>query len=80
MGVRELRGMVLNLRNDTVLISVTKERSAGVDNSRLLGREVAIPLDRTTVVTRSEIDGWKFAYALLAGTVLIFVGLVMSGD
>src|SRR2546423_3259736 len=79
-GVGELKGTVLNLRNDTVLIGVTNVRSTSVDNSRLVGREVAIPLDRTTVVTRSEVDSWKFAYGLLAGAVLIFVGLVMSGS
>ena len=79
-GVGELKGTVLNLRNDTVLVGVTNERSTGVDNSRLVGREVAIPLDRTTVVTRNEVDSWKFAYGLLAGAVLIFVGLVMSGS
>jgi hypothetical protein len=76
----ELQGTVLNLRNDTLLVSVTKQRSAPVDNARLVGRGVAIPLDRTTLVTRSEIDSWKFAYVFLASVVLIFAVAVLSGS
>ena len=80
VGISQLEGTAVNLSNDTVFVIVTKERSTDVDNSRMLGREVAVPLDRTTIVTRSEIDGWKFAYGLLAGVVLIFAGLVISSD
>ena len=76
----ELQGTVLNLRKDTLLVSVTKQRSARVDNSRLVGRGVAIPLDRTTLVTLSEIDSWKFAYVFLASVVLIFAVGVLSGS
>jgi hypothetical protein len=30
-------------------------------------------------VSRTDIDGWKVSYALLAGSVLIFAALVVSG-
>ena len=79
VAVIEVKGRVVNLHGDTVLVTVSNQRSTGIDNSRLVGREVSVPLDRATIVTRSEVDSWKFAYALLAGAVLIFAGLIISG-
>jgi len=39
-----------------------------------------LALDQSTVITVSEVDGWKLGYALLAGTVLIFAVAVLSGS
>jgi hypothetical protein len=79
-GVKALRGPVVRLNHDTLVVIVLKEWNALTQKPRLPGQEVQVPLDQSTVVTGSEIDGWKFAYALLAGAVLIFVGIVMSGS
>lgn len=78
-GVRELRGRVFALHNDTLVLSVASKQSrnaseAGVDQL------ATIALDQSTSVTTSEVDGWKFAYALLAGCVLIFAAAVLSGS
>ena len=80
-GVRDLRGTVVALHGDTVLLSVaTVVVSGNVDRSRTTDRRAVLALDQSTTVTLSEVDGWKFAYALLAGAVLIFAALVMSGS
>jgi hypothetical protein len=55
------------------------DRSDSAGDSREAERQATLVLDQSTTVTRTEIDGWKFSYALLAGTVLIFAALVMSG-
>lgn len=79
-AVKALRGRVVTLNRDSLVLMVSKEWNAATEESRLSGREIQVPLDQATVVTASEIDGWKFAYALLASAVLIFVGLAMSGS
>ena len=79
-GVKELRGQVVRRSNDTLVVLVSKARSTLTEESRADGREIQVLLDQSTVVTASEIDGWKFAYMLLAGAVLIFAGMVMSGS
>lgn len=79
-GIRDLRGTVLELRGDTVLLSVESVKQDNASESDLRGRRATVALDQSTIVTLSEIDGWKFSYALLAGTVLIFAALVMSGS
>lgn len=79
-GVEELRGAAVSLHHDTLVVLVSKERNILTEKSRLPGREIRVLLDQSTAVTGSEIDGWKFAYGLLAGAVLIFVGIVMSGS
>jgi hypothetical protein len=45
----------------------------------MVGRPATVVLDSATFVTLSEVDGWKVGYGILAGTVLIFVGLVIFG-
>ena len=80
VGVKELRGSVVSLDHDTLVVLVSKERNVLTEKPRLPGRQIQVLLDQSTIVTGSEIDGWKFAYGLLAGAVLIFVGLVMSGS
>ena len=79
-GVKELRGQVVRRNNDTLVVLVSKARSTLTEDSRASGREIQVLLDQSTVVTASEIDGWKFSYMLLAGAVLIFAGMVMSGS
>ena len=78
-GVRELRGLVVGLRGDTLVLRMKSDRASSADESREAERETTVVLDQSTTVTRTEIDGWKFSYALLAGTVLIFAALVISG-
>lgn len=77
-GVPELRGRVVSLRGDTLVLRVN-DRADSAGKSREAERQATLVLDQSTTVTRTEIDGWKFSYALLAGTVLIFAALVMSG-
>ena len=79
-GVRELRGIVVALRGDTLVLRVTSDRKDSTGNSSEAKRESRLVLDQSTTVTRTEIDGWKFSYALLAGSVLIFAALVLSGS
>ncbi len=79
-GVKELRGPVISLQHDTLVVRVLKERNVFGDTPRLTGREVSVLLDQSTALIASEADGWKFAYGLLAGAVLIFVGIVVSGS
>jgi hypothetical protein len=78
-GVREMRGLVVALRGDTLVMRVKSERDRSTDQSREAERETTVVLDQSTTVTRTEIDSWKFSYALLAGSVLIFTVLVLSG-
>jgi hypothetical protein len=76
--VRELQGRVVSLHGDTLVVRVTRalQETAG---ERLIGRPATILLDSSTIVTRSEVDGWKVGYGILASAVLIFAGLVLSG-
>jgi hypothetical protein len=78
-GVPELRGRVVALRGDTLVLRVKSDPVASTGNSREAERQATLVLDQSTTVTRTEIDGWQISYALLAGTVLIFAALVMSG-
>jgi hypothetical protein len=79
-GVKDMRGSVVSIHHDTLVVLVSEERNILTEKQRLPGRKVQVLLDQSTAVTGSEIDGWKFAYGLLAGAVLIFVGIVMSGS
>ena len=79
-GVRELRGSVFALRGDTLVLRVATEVSGNASESGILERQTTVALDQSTIVTLAEVDGWKFAYGLLAGSVLIFVAVVMSGS
>ena len=78
-GVRELRGLVVALRGDTLVLRVKSDPTRSADESREAERETTVALDQSTTGTRTEIDSWKLSYAFLAGTVLIFAALVMSG-
>lgn len=78
-SVPELRGRVVALRGDTLVLRVISEGADSAGKTREAERRTTLVLDQSTTVTRTEIDGWKFSYALLAGTVLIFAALVMSG-
>jgi hypothetical protein len=79
-GVREVRGVVVALRGDTLVMLVKSDRPRSADESREAESETTLVLDQSTTVTRTEIDSWKFSYALLAGSVLIFAALVLSGS
>jgi len=79
-GVRELRGLVVALRGDTLVLRLMNDRTDSAGKSREAEREATLALDQSTTVTRTEIDGWKVSYAFLAGSVLIFAALVMSGS
>ena len=79
-GVRELRGLVVALRGDTLVLRVTSDRKDSAGKSGEAKRETKLVLDHSTTVIRTEIDSWKFSYALLAGSVLIFAALVLSGS
>jgi hypothetical protein len=78
-SVRELRGLVVALRGDTLVLRVTSDRKDSTGSSREAKRESTLVLDQSTTVTRTEIDSWKLSYAFLAGSVLIFAALVLSG-
>jgi hypothetical protein len=78
-GVPELRGLVVALRGDTLVLRVTSDRGDTTGKSGETERQTTLVLDQSTTVSRTEIDGWKLSYALLAGSVLIFAALVMSG-
>lgn len=79
-AVRELRGRVVALQGDTLHIRVSRVASEAADEARLAGREATIVLDRSTVVTRKELEGWKFAYLVLGSTVLLYCAAVLLGD
>jgi hypothetical protein len=74
----ELEGRVASLRGDTLVIRVTRAPAAGTD--WIVGQRARLVLDSSTIVTRSEVDSWKVGYSILAGAVLIFAGLVLSGS
>ena len=76
--VRQLQGRVLSLNGDTLVLRVTSA-SHVAGGERIVRRPATILLDSGTLVTRSEVDGWKVGYGILATAVLIFAGLVMSG-
>jgi hypothetical protein len=78
-GVPELRGRVVALHGDTLVLRVMSDRPDSTGKSREVERQTTLVLDQSTTVTSTEIDGWKFSYAILAGAVLIFAALVMSG-
>ena len=78
-AVRELQGRVVSLRGETLVVRVTRIPD-GAAGGRILGRPATIVLDSATIVTRSELDSWKVGYGILATTVLIFAGLVLSGS
>jgi len=71
---------VFALRGDTLVLRVATELSGDASESGILERQTTVALDQSTIVTLAEVDGWKFAYGLLAGSVLIFVAVVMSGS
>jgi hypothetical protein len=79
-GVSELRGGVVALRGDTLVLRVMNNPTASTGNLREVESQTTVVLDQSTTVTRTEIDGWKLSYAFLAGAVLIFAGLVLSGS
>jgi len=77
-AVRELQGRVVSLHGDTLVVRVTRVPE-GAAGRQIVGRPVTVVLDSATLVTRSEVDGWKVGYGILATAVLIFAGLVLSG-
>ena len=76
--VRELRGRVVAQHDDTVVVRIARDVSETGGSGRE-GPSATIVMDSQTTVTRSEVNGWKVGYGILAGAVLIFAGLVMSG-
>jgi hypothetical protein len=76
--VRELRGRVVAQHEDTLVVRVAREAPGTAESGRD-GRSATVVMDSHTTVTRSEVNGWKLGYGILAGAVLIFAGLVMSG-
>ena len=78
--MRELRGSVLAIRNDTLVLLVAGRKSGNAAESGTLERRATIALDQSTLVTTSEVDSWKLAYVFLAGCVLIFAAVVLSGS
>jgi len=78
--VRELDGHVFALRNDTLVLRVDSKQSGNASEAGTPDVLATIALDQSTSVTTSKVDGWKFAYALLAGCVLLFVAAVFSGS
>ena len=76
--VRELRGRVVSQHGDTLVIRVTRD-ATGTSAPEKSGQSAAVILDSQTTVTRSEVDGWKVGYGILAGAVLIFAAIVTSG-
>ena len=76
--VRELQGRVVSLHGEILVVHVTRIPE-GAARGRIVGRPATLVLDSATIVTRSEVDGWKVGYGILATAVLIFAGLVMSG-
>jgi hypothetical protein len=78
--VSEIRGRVLALRHDTLVIGVTRTTAESTDPVLFQGWQTTIVVDPSTVVTSSQLDSWKLAYAGLSAVILIFVALVMSGS
>jgi len=78
-SVGDLRGRVVALRGDTLVLRVNDDRTDSTGESRGAEWQTKLVLDQSTTVSRTEIDGWKVSYALLAGSVLIFAALVLSG-
>lgn len=78
VDLRELRGRVVAQHADTLVVRVAREAPGTVGGDRD-GRSATVVLDAHTTVTRSEMNGWKVGYGILAGAVLIFAGLVVSG-
>jgi hypothetical protein len=76
--VRELRGRVVSVNRETLVVRVTRVPQ-GATRGPIVGGTATVGLDSATIVTRSEVDGWKVGYGILATVVLIFAGLVMSG-
>jgi hypothetical protein len=75
--LNDLEGRVASLHGDTLVVRVTRASAPGTEWT--VGQQARMILDSSTVVTRSEVDAWKVAYSILAGAVLIFAGLVLSG-
>ena len=78
-SVPELRGLVVALRGDTLVLRVKSDRARGAGESGEAELQTMVVLDQSTTVTLTEVDGWKLSYSFLAGSVLIFAALVMSG-
>ena len=78
VAVREVQGRIVSLHGETLVVRVTRVPE-GAEGGRIVGRPARIVLDSATIVTRSEVDGWKVGYGILAAAVLIFAGLVISG-
>ncbi len=68
------------VHGDTLVLSVASAVSVNAGESSMMDRRATLALDQSTIVTVKQLDGWKFAYALLAGSVLIFAAAVMSGS
>jgi hypothetical protein len=79
-GIRDLRGTVLAVHGDTLVLSAASAVSVNAGETNMRDRRATLALDQSTIVTLREMDGWKFAYALLAGSVLIYVAAVLSGS
>lgn len=79
-GIRDLRGTILAVHADTLVLSVASAVSVNGGETSMMDRRATLALDQSTIVTLRQLDGWKFAYALLAVSVLIFAAAVMSGS
>ena len=79
-AVRELRGHVVSINHDTLLVQVSRVRTGVAEDTLVSGREVRVVLDQFAHVITSEPDSWKFAYLLLSGVVLVFAGGVLLSD
>ena len=79
-GVSELRGRVLALRHDTLVIGVTRATAGAADPSLFVGWQTTIVVDPSTVVTRHQFDSWKIAYVGLSVVVLLYAALILSGS
>ena len=78
--VSELRGRVLASRHDTLVIRVTRATAEAADPSRFLDWQTTIVVNRSTLVTRRELDSWKFAYLAVSSIVLLFAVAVLTAD
>lgn len=78
VALRELRGRVVAQHDDTLVVRVAREAPGTLGSDRA-GRPFTVVMDSRTTVTRSEVNGWKVGYGILAAAVLIFAGLVVSG-
>jgi hypothetical protein len=79
-SVRELRGIVFGLHGDSLVLSVASALADNGLESAMMDRRAALALDQSTTVTMKQLDGWKFAYGVLAASVVIFAALVLSGS